>query len=58
MFIKEFKCECCGNNDPKKAYYYDGCLGYEAIVCQCCGTYYDHYGVHDLDEFSLNYVNP
>ena len=38
--ITRFICDC-GNKDPKKAYAYDGCLGYEAIVCTCCGRYYD-----------------
>jgi hypothetical protein len=39
--IIAFKCNC-GNTDPKKAKFYDGSLGYEAIVCTVCGAYYDH----------------
>lgn len=38
--IIAFKCNC-GNNNPKKAKFYDGSLGYEAIVCTVCGAYYD-----------------
>lgn len=50
MVIK-FECSC-GNTDPKKTYTYDGALGYEAVVCTCCGRYYDHYGEHEADAFS------
>ena len=53
--VIEFDCEC-GNNDPKKTYLYDGALGYEAVVCQCCGRYYDHYGEHEKDEWSEQYM--
>ena len=38
--IISFNCTC-GNIDPKKAKFYDGSLGYSAIVCKVCGTYYD-----------------
>ena len=38
--IISFNCEC-GNKDPKKAKEYDGALGYEAVICAVCGTYYD-----------------
>lgn len=38
--ITAFDC-VCGNKDPKKAKFYDGLLGYEALVCKVCGTYYD-----------------
>jgi len=53
--ITKFTCSC-GNNDPKKAKYYDGCLGYKAIVCTLCGAYYDHTGEHEPDEWSKTYV--
>lgn len=53
--ITKFKCEC-GNNDPAKAKYYDGSLGYEAIVCTECGIYTDHYGEHEADDWSLAYI--
>ena len=53
--INEFKC-VCGNDDPKKAYYYDGCLGYEAIICKKCGCYYDHEGKHIADNFSKQFI--
>ncbi len=52
--IISFKCEYCGNNDPDKARFYDGCIGYEAIICQCCGAYYDQYGMNEPDEWSIN----
>jgi transcription elongation factor Elf1 len=38
--IVSFDCKC-GNKDASKAKFYDGALGYEAIVCKVCGTYYD-----------------
>ena len=53
--ITKFNCTC-GNTDPKKAYAYDGCLGYEALVCKCCGKYYDQTGEHNSDEWSLQFV--
>ena len=54
--ITKFTCTC-GNTDPSKAKYYDGCLGYEAIVCKCCGKYYDHTGEHEPDDWSKDFVN-
>jgi hypothetical protein len=54
--ITKFTCSC-GNTDPSKAKYYDGSLGYEAIVCKCCGRYYDHTGEHEPDDWSKNFVN-
>lgn len=55
--IVEFNCKC-GNTDPKKAYLYDGALGYSAMVCMCCGTYYDHVGTgeHEKDEWSEQFM--
>lgn len=53
--IHQFKCEC-GNTDTTKAVEYDGALGYEAIVCKCCGTYYDHSGIHQKDSWSSQYI--
>jgi hypothetical protein len=58
--IREFKCTC-GNKDPKKAKEYDGSLGYEAIVCKVCGTYYDLDNdgkgrTNPPDEWSLHFV--
>ena len=53
--ITKFTCKC-GNTDPSKAKHYDGCLGYEAIVCKCCGRYYDT-EEHEADDWSRNFVN-
>jgi hypothetical protein len=53
--ITKFTCSC-GNTDPGKAKAYDGCLGYEALVCTVCGRYYDNAGEHPLDDWSRNYV--
>ena len=39
-------CKLCGN---EKLRYYGGALGYEAMVCDKCGAYHDHYGVHPKD---------
>lgn len=53
--ITKFTCTC-GNTDPKKAKAYEGCLGYQALICTCCGRYYDHIGKHDADKFSKSFV--
>jgi hypothetical protein len=53
--ITKFTCSC-GNTDPSKAKYYDGCLGYEALVCKVCGKYYDGNGEHPADDWSKNFV--
>jgi len=53
--VTAFKCKC-GNTNPKKAKEYEGMLGYEAIICTCCGRYADHNGIHEADEFSLNFL--
>lgn len=55
MCITKFNCSC-GNNNPKKAQAYDGALGYEAIICKVCGSYYDYMGKHEADEFSNKFV--
>jgi len=54
--ITKFICTC-GNTNPKKAKSYDGCLGYEALICTCCGTYYDYTGKHEPDDWSKKYIN-
>lgn len=46
----------CGNTDVKKAIHYHGCLGYEAIVCTCCGGYSDHTAEHPADDWSKDYL--
>lgn len=42
------------NHDRTK--FYDGSLGYEAVVCKDCGTYWDHEGEHAADEWSRGFV--
>jgi hypothetical protein len=54
--ITKFLCRC-GNTDPGKAKAYDGCLGYEALVCTVCGRYYDNAGEHPADDWSKVYIN-
>lgn len=58
--IISFNCTC-GNNDPKKAKFYDGALGYSAIVCKVCGRVYDFDlegkpRTNEADEWSRNFV--
>ena len=58
--IVSFNCTC-GNNDPKKAKFYDGALGYEAIVCKVCGRVYDFDlegkpRTNEADGWSRNFV--
>lgn len=52
------KIECkCGNTNPANAHYYDGCLGYDAIICTVCGSYSDHNGEHAPDDWSKQFIN-
>jgi len=53
--ITQINC-ICGNKDPRKAVAYDGCLGYEAIICSCCGRYSDYNGLHEADEWSKEQI--
>lgn len=58
--ITKFDC-VCGNKDVHKAKHYDGMMGYEAIVCKVCGTYYDFDvkgkpRTNKPDEWSRNFV--
>lgn len=48
-----FKCPHCGNNDKDKAKEYDGALGYEAVICDCCGWTFDHSGAHPPEAADL-----
>jgi hypothetical protein len=54
--VTSFTC-ICGNTDPKKVREYHGALGYEALICRCCGRYYDTEGNHDADDFSKPYID-
>ena len=53
--ITKISCSC-GNTDVKKAKYYHGMLGYEAIICTCCGAYSDHTAEHPKDDWSTIYL--
>lgn len=53
--IKSAKC-ACGNTTPSEFVEYDGCLGYEAIICKHCGRFADHTGEHEADEWSKQYI--
>jgi len=58
MVIVEITTPCqCGNQDKDKFKIYDGCLGYEAMVCLVCGRYCDHANI-DMgpDEWSLDFI--
>lgn len=50
-----FSCGC-GNKNPRNTKYYDGHLGYEAIVCIYCGRIHDYDGQHEADEWSRAFV--
>ncbi len=39
--MNTFNCHHCANTDPQQSRHYDGCLGYEAVVCLKCGAYHD-----------------
>lgn len=53
--ITQFNCNC-GTTNISDAHYYDGAIGYEAIVCKRCGRYSDHMGTYDADEWSRQFI--
>lgn len=53
--ITQFTCPC-GAKNPEDGAYYDGALGYEAIVCKKCGHYSDEFGEHDANAWSQQFV--
>lgn len=55
MITDNFSCSC-GNKNPRKTKYYDGHLGYEAIVCIYCGRIHDYDGEHEADDWSRAFV--
>ncbi len=56
MKIISFKCKC-GTTNPEDALYYDGCLGYEAIICKKCGRYGDHSKEYEADDWSRSMIS-
>lgn len=50
MLISVKPCVNCGASKISDFREYDGCLGYEAIICKKCGYIYDHSGAHAPDE--------
>ena len=53
--ITGFKCKC-GNTDLSKTKFYDGYLGYEAIVCMVCQGYSDNDSYNPVDDWSSNFL--
>ena len=53
MIISVKPCVNCGASDVSDFREYDGCLGYEAIICKRCGYIYDHTGVYSPEEDSV-----
>lgn len=55
--VTRFNC-ICGNKNPKQVKEYDGCLGYEALICKECGRIHDHEGIHEreTDKKSIMYI--
>ena len=51
MIISIKKCKC-GNSNINNFTEYAGCLGYEAIICNQCGRYFDCSGYYSVDNFS------
>ncbi len=54
--LTSFDCHNCDNNDPKQSVLYDGLLGYQAVICSCCGAYGDHLDSYPADEWSLEII--
>jgi len=50
-----FNCKC-GNKDITKVKEYDGCLGYEAVICRVCGRYSDYDNEYEADDFSKQFI--
>lgn len=50
--VLEFNCPKCGNSNPKKAFEYEGSLGYEAVICKCCAAFADCNDWHDPNQWS------
>ena len=42
MTIINYECPKCNNTDLSKLYEYDGCLGYESIICLNCNWEQDN----------------
>ena len=53
MIISVKSCENCGANKVSDFKEYDGCLGYEAIICKRCGYIYDQNGMHSPEEDNI-----
>jgi rubredoxin len=49
MLVSVKPCVNCGASELSDFREYDGCLGYEAIICKKCGYIYDHSGAHAPD---------
>lgn len=47
-----FKCHSCPDGNEKNALEYADGTGYSAIVCSCCGAYFDHHGFKEADSWS------
>ena len=54
--VTKFVCQECGNMDPQKVFEYDGSLGYEALVCEVCGSYCDFNGSYPADDWSRQFI--
>ena len=50
MLISVKPCVNCGASEVSDFREYDGCLGYEAIICKICGYIYDQNGAHAPEE--------
>jgi hypothetical protein len=46
MIVSVKPCINCGADKVEDYQYYDGALGYEALICKRCGFVYDHAGIH------------
>ena len=54
--VSKFNCEC-GNTNPNEVMEYDGCLGFEALICKRCGRYCDCLKTYPADDWSRAMVN-
>lgn len=55
--ITKFECTKCDNKNIAEVIMYDGLLGYEAVICKKCGSYFDQNGVNEADDWSNTQIN-
>jgi len=53
--VVKIHCEC-GNTDINRTSTYNGTGGYTAVICNCCGRYWDGGKTNEADDWSNQFV--